>query len=164
MCCGLGAGPADLVVPAAMEMPVGLELGASNTVTELLVNVVPCRPAMPLHVVVRNLIGDALVAQTGHEPIKHDGGVAVPDRGPDLLGPQLCPDLIEQGWRPSETTNGMDQPDCVVDGGAWPVLNFGIFRVVSLATAPNCGRRYHGAKSSRRACVAHRYRRRCTVV
>src|SRR4029077_9522139 len=38
----------------------------------------------------------------------------------------------------------MNDPDCVGDGGAWPVLNFGIFRIVSLATAPNRGRGGHG--------------------
>src|SRR6202035_3787282 len=107
---------ADLVVPTIMEMPVALELGTAGAAAELLVNVVPSRPAMPLHVVVRNLIGDALVAQTGHEPIKHGRRIVVPDRGPDLLGPEVRPDLIDQGWRPSETTNGMDQPDGMVDG------------------------------------------------
>ena len=49
-----------------MEMPVGFELRATDILAKLLVNVAPSRPAMPLHVVVRNLIGDALVAQTGH--------------------------------------------------------------------------------------------------
>ena len=59
-----------------MEPPVALQPGATNTVTELLLNVVPCRPAMPLHVIVGDLIRDALVAQTRHEPIKHGRGVA----------------------------------------------------------------------------------------
>jgi hypothetical protein len=71
---------------------------------------------MPLHVIVGDLIGDALVAQTGHEPIKHGRGVVVPDRGPDLLGPELCPDLIDEHWRPCQAANGMDQPDGMVDG------------------------------------------------
>src|ERR1700736_1466803 len=91
---GLGTRPADLVVPTIMEVPVALELGTAGAAAELLVNVVPCRPAMPLHVIVGDLIGDALVAQTRHEPIKHGRRVVVPDRGPDLLGPELCPDLI----------------------------------------------------------------------
>ena len=42
-----------------MEMPIALELGATDTVAELLVDVVPLRPAMPLHVLVCGLIGDA---------------------------------------------------------------------------------------------------------
>jgi hypothetical protein len=93
---GLGTGAADLLVAAAMEMPVGLELGASDTLAELLVDVAPRRPAMPRHVIVGDLIGDALVAQSGHQPIEHDGGVAVPDRRLDLVSPQVGPDLIDQ--------------------------------------------------------------------
>jgi hypothetical protein len=46
-CDRFGTGPAGLVVPAAMEMPVGLELGATDTLAELLFNVRqlarPCR-------------------------------------------------------------------------------------------------------------------------
>jgi len=63
---GLGTGPATLFVSAAMEVPVGLELGATDTLAELLVDVAPLRPAMPLHVIVGDLIGDALIAQSGH--------------------------------------------------------------------------------------------------
>ena len=54
---GLATGPAALFVPAAMEMPVALELGATDTVAELLVNVAPGRPAMSLHVIVGDRIG-----------------------------------------------------------------------------------------------------------
>ena len=60
---GLSAGRADLFVFAAMEMPVALELGATGSLGELMVNVVPRRPAVPRHVVVGDLIGDALVAE-----------------------------------------------------------------------------------------------------
>src|SRR3984893_6700621 len=112
----LGTRPADLVVPTIMEVPVALELGTAGAAAELLLNVAPRRPAMPLHVIVGDLIRDALVAQTRHEPVEHGRRVVVPDRGPDLLGPEVRPDLVDQGWRPSETTNGMDQPDSMVDG------------------------------------------------
>src|ERR1700737_4678317 len=67
----LGTGPADLVVPTIMEVPVGLELGTAGAAIKCLLDRLPSRPAMPLHVVVRNLIGDALVAQTRHEPVEH---------------------------------------------------------------------------------------------
>ena len=74
---GLGTGPAGLFVAAAMEMPVGLEFGATDSSAELLVNVAPGRPAVSLHVIVGDRIGDALVAQSGHQPIEHNSGVAV---------------------------------------------------------------------------------------
>jgi hypothetical protein len=66
-------------------MPVGLELGAAGSLAELLVDVVPDRSPVFLHVVMRHLIGDALIAQTCHQPIEHDGGVAIADRRLDLV-------------------------------------------------------------------------------
>ena len=91
---GLGTGPADLVVAAAMEMPVGLELGATDSSAELLLNVAPRRPAVLLHVIVGDRIGDALVAQSGHQTVEHDGGVAVPDRRLDLVSPQVGSNVV----------------------------------------------------------------------
>src|ERR1700738_1359549 len=93
---GLGTGPATLFVPAAMEMPVGLELGATDTLAELLVDVAPLRPAMARHVLVRSRIGDALIAQSCHQPIEHDGGVMVADRRLHLVGPQVGPNVVDQ--------------------------------------------------------------------
>ena len=91
---GLGTGPAGLFVSAAMEMPVGLELGATDTAAELLVNVAPGRPAMSLHVIVGDRIGDALVAQSGHQPVEHNSGVAMPDRRLDLVSPQVGSNVV----------------------------------------------------------------------
>src|SRR5512135_801897 len=46
----LGAGPASLVVPATIVMPVALQLRAGSAVTEFSLDVAPPRPAVPLHV------------------------------------------------------------------------------------------------------------------
>ena len=70
---------------------------------------------MPLHVVVGDLIGDALVAQSGHQPIEHSSGVAVPDCRLDLVGPQVGSNVVDPGCRPGEAANGMDQPNGMVD-------------------------------------------------
>ena len=91
---GLGTGPAGLFVSAAMEMPVGLELGATDTAAELLVDVAPGRPAMPLHVIVGDRIGDALIAQSGHQPVEHNSGVAMPDCRLDLVSPQVGSNVV----------------------------------------------------------------------
>ena len=64
---------------------------------------------MPLHVRIGRLIGDALVAQSGHQPIEHDGGVLVPDRRFDLVRPQVGPDVVDQAWRACQAANRMDQ-------------------------------------------------------
>jgi hypothetical protein len=75
-----------------MEMPVGLELGATDTLAELLVNVAPGRPAMSLHVLVGDRIGDALVAQSCHQPVEHNSGV--PDCRWDLVSPQVGSNVV----------------------------------------------------------------------
>ena len=67
---GLGAGAAELVVPAAVEMPVALQLRASGAATELGLDIMPLRAAVSLHVVVGHAIRDALVAQRRHQPIE----------------------------------------------------------------------------------------------
>ena len=92
---GLGTGPAALFVSAAMEMPVALEFGATDTLAELLVDVAPGRPSMSLHVIVGDRIGDALVAQSGHQPIEHNSGIAMPDCRLDLVSPQVGPDVVD---------------------------------------------------------------------
>jgi hypothetical protein len=77
-----------------MEMPVALELGATDTLVELLFNVAPRRPAMPLHVLVGDLIGNALIAQSGHQPIEQDSGVAMPDCRLDLVSPEVGSNVV----------------------------------------------------------------------
>ena len=77
-----------------MEMPVGLELGTAGAVAELLFNVAPARPAMPLHVIVGDRIGDALIAQSGHQPIEHNSGIAMPDCRLDLVSPQVGSNVV----------------------------------------------------------------------
>jgi hypothetical protein len=60
-----------------------------------------------------------------------------------LVSPKLCPDLINQGWRACQATNGMDQPDRVVERAALPVSNFGVFEVLDIAALSNWFRREH---------------------
>jgi hypothetical protein len=129
---GLSAGRADLFVFAAMEMPVALELGATGSLGELMVNVVPRRPAVPRHVVVGDLIGDALVAhnQSRQQPIEHGRCVAVPDGCSHIISCKVGSDVVDQGRRTSEAANCIDDPDSVVDAcRAW-FVNFGMILTV----------------------------------
>ena len=57
---GLGTGAAGLFVSAAMEMPVALELGATDSLAKLLVDVAPGRSPVFRHVVVGDLIARCL--------------------------------------------------------------------------------------------------------
>jgi hypothetical protein len=49
-----------------------------------------------------------------------------------FVGPKLCPDLIDEGWRACQAANGMDQPDGMMDCRTLLVLNFGAFLVIGL--------------------------------
>src|SRR4029077_5198865 len=93
----LGTGPTDLVKPTIMEMPVILQLGATRTTIQTLLDLLPRRPAMLFHILVGNLVRDALIADGGHQPIEHRTGVSIADCGSHFVGPKLCPDLIDQG-------------------------------------------------------------------
>ena len=116
---GLGTGPADLVVAAAVEMPVALELGATDAWARFWSMSAQVRWPVLLHIVVSDLIRDALVAQSSHQPIEHRRGFAVSDCCSTLVSCKVGPNLLDQGCGPGETTNAMDQPDRVVDGGRW---------------------------------------------
>src|ERR1700730_15171383 len=105
---GLGTGTADVDVSTIVELPVGLQLGATGATIKALLDAAPGRPAVLLHVVVGDLVRDALVAESRHQPIKHRSGIAAADRRTVLVGPQLCPDLIDSGRRARQPTNGMD--------------------------------------------------------
>ena len=125
---GLGAGPAGFFVAAAVEMPVALELGAPDASTELLVNVGPGRSPVLLHVVVGNLIGDALVAQRCHQPIEHGADVAVADRGSHLISSKVGSNVVDQARRTGEAANCVDDPNSMVEccpgwfGNFWMIL------------------------------------------
>jgi hypothetical protein len=58
--------------------------------------------------------------------IKH-GLVSIADCRCHLVSPKLCLDLINQGWGSSEATDGMNQPDGMVDCQTLRILNFRIF-------------------------------------
>src|SRR5262249_11328098 len=94
---GLGTGPADLVVPAVVEVPVALQFGTSGTL-KALVDLPPRRPSMLFHILVGDVVRDALIADCGHQPIEHGTGVSSADCRSHLVSPKLCPDLINQDW------------------------------------------------------------------
>ena len=92
---GLGAGAAVLFVPAIVKMPIAFQLWTARA-TDLPRNIRPSRSAMLLHVAVGDLVGDALVAQSGRQPIEHDSAVAVADRRSDLVGSEIGSNVIDQ--------------------------------------------------------------------
>jgi hypothetical protein len=98
---------------------------------------------MFLHVVVGNLIGDALVAQSCQQPIEHGRRVVVPDRCSHLISGKVGSNVVDQVRRTGETANCMDQPNSVVE--CWRRW-FGNFRMISALGrgASSCDRGGHG--------------------
>jgi hypothetical protein len=105
---GLGAGPADLVEPAAMEVPVALELGAGGTSAQLSSDIGPGHVPMRLHVGFGDLIRDALVAQRSDQPIEQCWRVATSNRGGDPGPTSFMADPVDEVGRTSETADPID--------------------------------------------------------
>src|SRR5262249_25110576 len=106
-----------------MEMPVGLQLGTTGA-SQSLVDLPPRGSPVLLQVAVGDLVRDALVAERRHQPVEYRTGISVADCRLDLVGPEVCSDLIDQRWRACQATDRMDQPDRVVDCRTLPALNF----------------------------------------
>ena len=92
---GLGASPAELGVPAGVKVPVAFEFWASGAVGQFFVDVLPSQITVLLHVVVGNLIGDALVAERRDQPIEHCRGVALSHCRSDTISIKVGADLVD---------------------------------------------------------------------
>jgi hypothetical protein len=64
---GFGAGVARLVVAAVLKMPVGPKLWAADGLAQISGDDLPGGMPMPFHEVSSDLIGNALIAQLGHQ-------------------------------------------------------------------------------------------------
>ena len=140
---GLGAGPPELVVTATVEVPVALQLRASRASGKVCGYVVPSHIAVALHVVVGDLIGDALIAERCDQPIKDRRGFAVSYCRPDTISYKVGANLVDEIGGPGQAANSINQPVRMFDCG-WPVVNFGVFFAVGLAML-NCRRGDHGS-------------------
>src|SRR5262249_39567399 len=125
-------------------MPIAFQLWTARA-TDLPHNTRPSRSAVPLHVPIGDLVGDALVAERRHQPVEYRTGISVADCRLDLIGPQVCSDLVDQVCRACQATNGMDHPNSVVDGRTLLVLNFRMISVSGL-TRREYGRGRHAAQ------------------
>ena len=107
--------PADLVVPAAVEMPVAFELWAGGTGGNLGVDIGPWSPTVPLHVLGGDLVRDALIAQSRHQPIEQRRGVVAPDGGGNAFGPQVGANVVDQAGRARQAADTVHHPNSVID-------------------------------------------------
>jgi hypothetical protein len=126
---GLGAGQPQFGVVAAMEMPVAFQLWASGAAGKFFIYVGPLHIPMLLHVIVRDLIRDALVAQSFDQPIENWRGVALSYRCADAISIKVGANLVDQARGTGETANAVDHPDRVIGCGR---LVLGMFSAVDL--------------------------------
>jgi hypothetical protein len=110
----LGAGSARLVVPAAVEIPVALKLGAAGVAGQRGFNLVPAHSAVLVHVARSHPVGNALVAQSCHQPVEQGWRVVLLDRSTN--GAVISADLIDEVGRSSQATNPMDHSGSMVEG------------------------------------------------
>ncbi len=69
---GLGAGATGLFVAAAMKMPIGFQLRATWSFSQILADCGPGRLAMAGHVIYGDLVRDPLKTKIMHQPVEQD--------------------------------------------------------------------------------------------
>jgi hypothetical protein len=106
---GLGAGVPALVVPAVVKMPVAFELRAARGAAQIACNDLPGCPAVALHVVEGDLVGDALVAQYRDKPIEQRGRIPGADGRMNAFGLERFTGISDKRGRASEVANPQDQ-------------------------------------------------------
>jgi hypothetical protein len=72
--------------------------------------------AVALHVVVGDLVGDALVAQYADEPIEQRDRVPVANGRINPFGFERFPGIVDERWRASDAANPQNQPSRMVEG------------------------------------------------
>ena len=76
----------------------------------------PGHTAVLLHVVVGDRIGDALIAESGDQPIEDRRGVALSDCCADPLSLKVGANVVDQARRPGEAANAIDHANRMIDG------------------------------------------------
>ena len=72
-------------------------------------------PTVAFHVLGGNLVRDALVAQSRHQPIEQRRGVVAPDGRGNAFGPQLGTNVVDQAGRARQATDTVHDPNSVID-------------------------------------------------
>ena len=130
---GLGAGPPQLGVVAALKVPVALELGATGISGKFFVDLGPSHVTMLLHVGGGDLIRDTLVTERCDQPIEDRRGVVLSYCCSDAVSLEVGADLVDQVRGPGQAAHAVNHLNRVIDGGC-PVVNFRMFFAFRLAT------------------------------
>ena len=96
-------------------MPVAFEFWAGGTGGNLGVDIGPCRTTVPFHVLGGDLVRDALIAQSRHQPIEQRRGVVAPDGRGNAFGPQVGANVVDQAGGARQATDTVHHPNSVID-------------------------------------------------
>jgi hypothetical protein len=114
---GFRTGARALVIPAVVEMPVALKLGAGWGSCEVPGDVVPGGPAVSRHIIVGNPVRNALKAQGCGQPIKQCCCVMLADRLDDTMLLELGLEVFDERWRSGEPADSADHAGRVIQSG-----------------------------------------------
>ena len=142
-----GAGLESLVVPAAGERPIPLQLVAPGVGGERPFNFCPRHIAMPIHVPLGHSVGDSLEAQLADQPIEDHSGVMVFDCSNEPGFICVIPQIVDAGNRTGKV--------------AYPPNNRS--RMPHALGLTRNGDPACHVRSTQLTGVERRYRRRCTA-
>jgi hypothetical protein len=92
-------------------------------------------------VLVGDLIRDALVAQSRHQPIEDSRSIPIHDRCSNTVSLEIGTNLVDQAHGTGKTADSIDQPNGTIDCG-WSITNFGMVSALG-RTMLNCRRGGH---------------------
>src|SRR5271170_4951341 len=90
------ATPLDLLVAAAVEVPVTLQLRTWRMCLDQRGDLAPSHSAMALHVAVSDMVAYALMANRFEQPVEQHRGVAVANGRANTTPGQVAGELIDQ--------------------------------------------------------------------
>jgi hypothetical protein len=87
-----------------------------------LFDVAPPRLTVQLHVLGGDLVRDALIAQSRHQPIEQRRGAMASDGGGNAVGLQLGANVVDQAWRARQAADTMHHRNSVIDCRRLPAI------------------------------------------
>jgi hypothetical protein len=96
---GLGASETALVVSATVKVPIATQERASRDVTRTPLNIRPCDVAVLANVSPSHLIGNALVAESAHQPVEYLACITISNGLKDTGLTSVSMNIVEKRQR-----------------------------------------------------------------
>ncbi len=135
----LSAAPLGLLIPTMVEVPVTLQLRTGRVGLDQRCDLAPSHPAMSLHVVVSDLVADALIADRFEQPVEHHRRVAAKNGGANTAPGQVAGEPIDQERLTGDSADPRDEP-----GRSIELAGFGF---IAQTPGSSLSRRRHSASN-----------------